>query len=171
MVPPFDIFKVDTGSMRWLEAAEDLERAKARVQVLAASAPGEYLIFNHQTGKRVSIKPVAKRIVFQIGDHEKELNARAELLRRFGHEVISVADNDAAKGALKGVARIDLFIVGHSAPEPIRNEMVDWLKTNYPKVKIVALNPSQNGQLAGADYNVVLNDVNEWMSLVTAVAS
>ena len=170
MVPPFDIFKVDTGSLRWLEAADDLERATARVKVLAASSPGEYLIFNHQTGKRVSIKPAPKRIVFQIGDEEKELNARAELLRRFGHEVISVADNEAAKGALSGVARVDLFIVGHSGPEQTRQEMVAWLKANYPKVKILALNPSTNRELAGADYNVVLNDLNEWLSLVTAAA-
>jgi hypothetical protein len=171
MVPPFDIFKVDIGSLRWLEAADDLERAKARVQVLAASSPGEYLIFNHQTGKRVSIKPEPKRIVFQIGDEEKELNARAELLRRFGHEVISVPDNVAARAALTGVARVDLFIVGHSAAEQTRTDMVDWLKANYPKVKILALNPSQNRALAGADYNVVLNDTNEWLSLVTAAAS
>jgi hypothetical protein len=171
MVPPFDIFKVDTGSVRWLEAAEDLERAKARVKVLAASSPGEYLIFNHQTGKRVSVKPEPKRIVFQIGDGEKELNARAELLRRFGHEVVSVDNNETAKRALTGVARVDLFIVGHSAPEQTRKEMVAWLKANYPTVKILALNPSQNRELAGADYNVVLNDTNEWLSLVTAAAS
>ena len=170
MVPPFDIFKVDIGSLRWLEAADDLERAKARVQVLATASPGEYLIFNHQTGKRVSIKPEPKRIVFQIGDGEKELNARAELLRRFGHEVISVHDNDAARQTLGGVSRVDLFVVGHSAPEQTRTEMVEWLKANYPKVKILALNPSQNRQLAGADYNVVLNDTNEWLSLVTAAA-
>jgi len=171
MVPPFDIFKVDTGSIRWLEAAEDLERAKVRVRVLAASSPGEYLIFNHQTGKRVSIKPQSKRIVFQIGDEEKELNARAELLRRFGHEVISVDNNEAAKGALTGVARVDLFIVGHSAPEQNRKEMVAWLRANYPAVKILALHPSENRELAGADYNVVLNDTNEWLSLITAAAS
>ena len=171
MVPPFDIFKVDTGSIRWLEAAEDLERAKARVKILAATSPGEYFIFNHETGKRVSIKPEPKRIVFQIGDEEKELNARAELLRRFGHEVISVPHNEAAKQTLRGMARVDLFIVGHSAPEQTRREIVAWLRANYPKVKILALNPSTNRELAGADYNVVLNDLNEWLSLVTAAAS
>ena len=48
--------------------------------------------------------------------------------------------------------------------------MVAWLKANYPKVKIVALNPSKD-QLVGADYNVVLNGHEEWLSLLTAAAS
>ena len=73
-----------------MEAAVDLGRAKARVKVLAASSPGEYIILNQNTGEKISIKCETKRIVFQIGYEEKGLNARAELLRRFGHEVISV---------------------------------------------------------------------------------
>jgi short-subunit dehydrogenase involved in D-alanine esterification of teichoic acids len=109
--------------------------------------------------------------MFQIGYDEKGLNARTELFRRFGHEVISVADNEAAKRALSGsIQNVDLFIVGHTAPEQTRMEMVDWLKANFPKVKIVALNPSTR-QLAGADYNVVLNDWDEWHSLLAAAAS
>jgi hypothetical protein len=47
--------------------------------------------------------------------------------------------------------------------------MVGWLKANYPKVKILALNPSKD-QLIGADYNVVLNDHDEWLSLLAAAA-
>jgi hypothetical protein len=38
MNPPFDIFKVESIGLRWMELAVDLERAKARVQVLAASS-------------------------------------------------------------------------------------------------------------------------------------
>jgi hypothetical protein len=48
--------------------------------------------------------------------------------------------------------------------------MVAWLKTNCPKVKIVALNPSKD-QLSGADYKVALNDPDEWLSLFAAAAS
>jgi hypothetical protein len=172
MLPPFHIFKVGSGGVRWiLESAADLERAKARVRVLAASSPGEYIIANQETGEKISIKSPAKRIMFQIGYDEKGLNARAELFRRFGHEVISVADNAAAKHALSSAHNVDLFVVGHTAPEQTRKEMVDWLKTNFPKVKIVALNPSANHQLSGADCNVVLNDWDEWLSLLAAVAS
>jgi CheY-like chemotaxis protein len=170
MIPPFDIFKVESSSLRWMEAVADLERAKARVQILATSSPGEYMIANQKTGEKISIKPKTKRILFQIGYDEKGLNARAELLRRFGHEVISVAHNEAAKVALSSFRDVDLFVIDYKAPEQTRKEMVAWLKANYPRVKIVALNPSRN-QLLGADYNVVLNDHDEWLSLLAAAAS
>lgn len=154
-----------------MEVAPDMERAKARVKVLMVSSPGEYLIMNQKTGERVSVKPPVKRILFQIGYDEKGLNARAELLRRFGHEVISVSGNESAKLALASYRNVDLFIVGHTATDQTRAEMVDWLKANYPKVKIVALNPSRDRQLAGADCNVILNDTDEWLSLLAAAAS
>ncbi len=170
MIPPFDIFKVEGSELRWMEVAADLESAKARVKILATSAPGEYIIANQKTGEKISIKPKIKRILFQIGYDEKGLNARAELLRRFGHEVISVTHNEAAKVALSSYHDVDLFIVGHTAPEQTRKEMVAWLKANYPKVKIVALNPSKD-ELIGADYNVMLNDHDEWLSLLAAAAS
>jgi len=171
MMPPFDILKVESEGVRWMEAVADLERAKARVKVLAVSSPGEYFIVNQQTGERISIRSKTRRILFQIGYDEKGLNARAELFRRFGHEVISVTDNEAAKVALTSLRDVDLFIVGHTAPEQTRKEMVDWLKTNYPKVKILALNPSANRKLSGADYNVILNAHDEWLSLLAAAAS
>jgi hypothetical protein len=171
MRPPFDILKVESGGVRWMEAAADLERAKARVKVLAASSPGEYIILNQKTGEKISIKSKTKRILFQIGYDEKGLNARAELFRRFGHEVISVTHNEAAKVALSSFPNVDLFIVGHTAPEQTRKEMVDWLKANYPKVKILALNRSANRELSGAHYNVILNAYDEWLSLLAAAAS
>ena len=148
-----------------------MERAKAHVKVLATSSPGEYIILNQKTGEKISIKSKTKRILFQIGYDEKGLNARAELFRRFGHEVISVTHNEAAKVALSSFPDVDLFIVGHTAPEQTRKEMVDWLKANYPKVKILALNPSANRKLSGADYNVILNDRDEWLLLLAAAAS
>jgi DNA-binding NarL/FixJ family response regulator len=169
MLPSFDIFKVESNGLRWVEAAVDLERATARVKALAASSPGEYIILDQNTGEKISIKPPTRRIVFQIGYDEKGLNARAELLRRFGHEVISVTHNEAAKVALRSYRAVDVFIVGHTAPEQTRAEMAAWLKANYPKVKVVALNPSRN-QLPGADYNVVLNVHDEWLSLLAAAA-
>jgi len=65
----------------------------------------------------------------------------------------------------------DLFIVRHAAPEEARKEMIDWLKARYPHVKILALNSANHRQLAGADYNAILNGPNEWLSVVTAVVS
>jgi hypothetical protein len=171
MLPPFNIFKVQSdGSLRRTESATDLEHAKALVKGLAAFSPGEYVITN-LNGEKISIKSPHKRIMFQIGYNEEELKVRAQLFRCCGHEVISVADNEAAKRALASICSVDVFIVGHTAPEQTRKEMVDWLRTNFPKVKIVALIPTADRQLLRADHNIVLNDWNEWLSLLTAAAS
>lgn len=171
MLSPFHIFRVHVdGSRRWVEGAVSLECAQARVKVLAASSPGEYVITN-LTGQEIWVKSQPKRIMFQIGYDERELSARAELFRRIGHEVISVADNEAAKRALSSFCDVDVFVVGHTAPEQTRKEMVDWLKANFPRVKIVALIPSATRPLPCADYNVVLNDLDEWMTLLAAAAS
>ena len=168
MLSPFHVCKVKSdGSLQWLEGAVSVERATARVKVLTASSPGEYVITN-LTGK-VEFPP--KRTMFQIGYDENELNARAEMFRRCGLEVISVADNESAKRALSSIRNVDVFVVGHAAPEQTRREMVEWLKATFPKVKIVALIPSANRELSRADYNIVLNDWDKWPSLLAVAAS
>ncbi|HEX2666670.1 MAG TPA: hypothetical protein VHM93_27830 [Candidatus Acidoferrum sp.] len=168
MLSPFHVFKVKSdGSLQWLEGAVSVERATARVKVLTASSPGEYVITN-LTGK---VESPPKRTMFQIGYDENELNARAEMFRRCGLEVISVADNESAKRALSSIRNVDVFVVGHAAPEQTRREMVEWLKATFPKVKIVALIPSANRELSRADYNIVLNDWDKWPSLLAVAAS
>jgi 5'(3')-deoxyribonucleotidase len=172
MSQQFHISKVESdGGRRLIEHADDLERARDRVKKLSAFSPGEYVISNQQTGEKISMKSYVKQIVFQIGYDEKDLNARAELFRRCGHHVISVADNEAARQALTSIQNVDVFVVGPNAPEETRKEMIDWLKTNFPKVKIVALIPSASRQVPRADYNIVLNDWDEWLSLLAAAAS
>ena len=58
MVPPFDILRVlQDGAPLWMEAAQTLEEAKARVQQLAATQPGSYVIFSQKTGNRILITP------------------------------------------------------------------------------------------------------------------
>ena len=101
MSQQFHISKVENGSsLRLIEQADDLERARERVKKLSAFSPGEYIIANQQTGETISIKSHVKQIVFQIGYDEKDLNARAELFRRCGHHVISVVDNIAVMWVL-----------------------------------------------------------------------
>src|SRR5206468_7515151 len=57
MSQQFDICKMESdGSLRLIEGAGDVERARARVKKLAAFSPGEYIIANRQTGERISIK-------------------------------------------------------------------------------------------------------------------
>jgi hypothetical protein len=161
----FDIFKtLPDGSLRWLAAAASIETAEARVKRFP---PGEYVIIaDEPTVKRISIKSPAKQIVFQISyDDDRGAAARETLLRSFGHEVISVADNDAAKRVLASIPNVDVFVLSHIAREETREEMVDWLKVNFPKAKIVALIPSASPQLLCADYNVPQSDWAAWVSL------
>lgn len=172
MLSPFHIFKVQSdGSLHWIEGAINVERAKARLNVLAASSRCEYVITD-LTGKRISVKSLPKLTVFQIGYNEKELNARAELFEHCGHEVISAADNEAAKRILASIQSVDVFVIGHTAPEQTRKEMVDWLKVNFSRAKVVALIPSANRQMPRADYNIIiLKDGDEWLSAFAAAGS
>jgi hypothetical protein len=53
---PYGIFKIQQdGNALWIEAAEDLEAAKARARVLAEHFPGRYLIVDIATGETVTI--------------------------------------------------------------------------------------------------------------------
>jgi len=57
MISPLDVFKVEKdGKLRWLETAETVEAAKARIAVLAAKAPGEYVIYSQKTGHKTVVK-------------------------------------------------------------------------------------------------------------------
>ena len=42
------------GSYVWLEAAHDLESARARLRELSAANPGEYFVFDHKAQKVVA---------------------------------------------------------------------------------------------------------------------
>ncbi len=161
----FDIFKVQPdGSLRWLAAAASMETAEGRIKTFP---PGNYVIIADQhTPRRIAIKSPAKQIIFQVGyDDDKGSTARETLFRSFGHEAVSVADNDLAKRALASIPNVDVFILGPTAPEQTQREMVDWLKVSFPKAKIVALIPSASPQLLGADYNVPQSDWAAWVSL------
>lgn len=171
MLSPFHVSKVQSdGGLHWVEGAVTVERATARVKALAASSPGAYVITN-LTGKKISAEFPAELIMFQIGYEEKGLDARAGFFRRCGYEVISVVDNEAAKRALPSIPKVDVFIIGHTAPEQTKEEMVEWLKANFPKVKIVALISPGNRQVPRADYNIVLDDWDKWPSRLAAAAS
>ena len=59
MLVPFDIFKVEKdGSLRWCEAAETFEAARARIELLHASlaAAAQYVILNQETGQRTVVE-------------------------------------------------------------------------------------------------------------------
>ena len=57
---PFCILTVlgdvlDGGELHFIEAAQTLEAARQRVKALTEAWPGEYVIYDAQTGERVSV--------------------------------------------------------------------------------------------------------------------
>ena len=49
---PFDIIKVlANDTLAWVESAKELTAARIRVWELLACSPGEYIVFNQQTGR------------------------------------------------------------------------------------------------------------------------
>jgi len=60
MRQPFCILNVlgdmlDDGELHFVEAAQTLDAARARVQALSELRPGEYVIYDAATGERLSI--------------------------------------------------------------------------------------------------------------------
>jgi hypothetical protein len=108
--------------------------------------------------------------VFQIAYDNALLIAREQLLKSRGYDVGSVLGNEAAQRSLADGQSCRLFIVGHNAPRETREEMVRWLKENFPHTKVVALNPPSQGKLTGADFNFVLNGPEEWLAAVSSAA-
>jgi len=55
MKSPFDILeKIDEVNFRWLEAAQDLQSAKSRIEERQALSPGEYVVFDRRTQQIVA---------------------------------------------------------------------------------------------------------------------
>ncbi len=178
MLAPFDIFRVEpNGEVLWIKAAEDWKSARIAVQELMASSPNEYLIFSHRTNNRLLVKPrpatqrTTKPVIFQIAYDEVLMATRADLLKADGFTVVSVIGNEAAQTALADGLECSLFIIGHAETPKRRKEMADWLKDKFPKVPILALNPPDQQELKPADYNLVLNDPEEWLFVVKASTS
>jgi len=174
MLPPFDIFRIEAnGEVLWIKSVEDLKSARIALKELMAASPHEYLIHSDNTNNDLVIKPPtakrrAKPLIFQIAYDEQLMATRAGLLKSHGFTVISVVGNEAAKAALSTPRHYSLFILGTSAPTKVRREMANWLKANYPKVPLLALNPPFQQQLEPADYNVILNGPEEWLFVVEA---
>lgn len=171
MYRAYEIFEVlPDGSTVRRTAVFGLEFAKLTLESLSERTPNECFVTDektHQVVAQMNVPPAKRTIkrIFQISYDEQAGLRRAELLRGRGYNVLSALGNDAAKALLCSIQPYDLFIVGHAAPKESRKEMVDWLKTKYPNVKILALNPPDQ-QMSSADYNAMLNGPESWLSFV-----
>ena len=174
MEKDYDLFeRTQDQALVWRGSVHGLENARRKLQQLAKTTTNECSVIYTPTHQVVALANIArtKRVVFQVAYDEPQLEERADLLKCHGYEVVSVIGNERAKAVLGLPQRVDLFIVGHNAPEQTRREIVVWLKTKYPNVPIVALNPPECGQLPGADYNAVLRGPETWLPIVEAAAA
>ena len=57
MLAPLDIFiKTEDGTYVWKAAADSFELAKSKVEQLAVTSPGEYMIFSQTTQNKIVVK-------------------------------------------------------------------------------------------------------------------
>ena len=107
------------------------------------------------------------RRVFQIAYDQALLFTRAELLKSRGYVVESAFGNEEAKRHLAGGSGFDLFIIGHAADSRTREEMANWIRERFHGVRILALNPPYQPELANADFNIRQNGPEAWLELLS----
>jgi hypothetical protein len=106
------------------------------------------------------------KVIFQIAYDQESMFTRAALLERRRHHVVSVLDTKVAKDVLVPGQHYDLFIIGHSAPESERLDIVNWLRGRYPGAKILALNLPHRAGVPGADFNVGATEIADWLTVI-----
>jgi len=73
MIDPIDIFRIESSGVLWVESAGSVACAEARVQRLARSCPGEYLVLEHATGKKYVIKTEPpERLYGNVAPHSQD---------------------------------------------------------------------------------------------------
>lgn len=65
----FDIFRLDSSGLIWVEAAKGLEEAKLRVETLMIDASTCYMILDQSTGNKVWVKSDGGKISFEGQSH------------------------------------------------------------------------------------------------------
>lgn len=57
ITPSVDLFRiVASGEVEWIEAVKSLETAKANIEDLEKVAPGDYMMRERKTGRRICLK-------------------------------------------------------------------------------------------------------------------
>lgn len=160
----YDLFEqFPDGYPVWRGYASGLLDARRQLLDLSRNTKNECFAMHLPTKEVVArvnlgVSQGRKPVVFQITYDQAFAAERAEVLRRHGYEVQTVCGNESAKALLTSPRHCDLFIIGHAAPEEVRRDMIAWLSENYPGVLIIALNLPPAQQLAGANFNLKLND-------------
>jgi hypothetical protein len=68
MIPPFDIFRVDSdGQLMWKATVETLDVARVQIKILMRAEAGDYIIHSQPTGHKMVIKADGSIVVGSIG--------------------------------------------------------------------------------------------------------
>jgi hypothetical protein len=175
----YNIFEcLPDGSVQWRGTVVGLQNARTKLEEIARDSQNDHFAM-HLPTRNIVLRTdllrkevVTPKAVCQISYDDNLRQQRANLLRSRGYGVVSVIGNEAAKlllSTLRANYEFGFFIVGHAAPEQTRKEMIDWLRKNYPGVKIIALNAPQES-IPMADYNVIQNGPEAWLRLVARSA-
>lgn len=144
----YEIFEqLPDRSLSWRGLVRGLQNALVAVWLLADETGSECFAMDSSTSEIVIARtplPGGKRI-FQVAFSKAHLPVRAHRLHRKGHDVTSVAGGRAAQFVLRTHPPYDLFVIGHAAPEPVRRQIVRWVRARYPDTAIVTLNPNDLG--------------------------
>ena len=174
----YDIFeKFPDGFPVWRGFASGLTNATLKLKQVAKQTTNECFmvsLLSKEIVARLNVRMGRlgeKRVVCQISYDFKLGTERAALLRLNGYEVISVYGNDAARVVLSATEQHCVaFIVGHGAPAETRREMVLWLKQQFPKIPVIAMNSAGIGPLEGADHNVNLDGQETWLPIIESAS-
>lgn len=108
--------------------------------------------------------------ILQVAYYETLLEIRAKMLQAAGYQVTSVLGNKNAFGLDKAVIETaDLILIGFSAEHSIREAMVRWLKTHYPKIPVVVLQFHSWEQFPEADVVTLSEDPTVWLTAIASV--
>ncbi len=108
--------------------------------------------------------------ILQVGYYPTLNETRVEILHKAGYRVMSVLGNDSAMALDKSAfASIDLVVVGASAPQSTRAEMLGWLKTHYPNIPVLMLQYREWETFSGADAAVPADNPMLWLQVVAGL--
>jgi hypothetical protein len=163
------------GSVRCRGDATSVIAARRRLRE-RSGAKDEFFAMQLHTGAvifRTEASALGKRI-FQVAYAESIGRERAQRMRRLGYGVLSVLGSEAAKKLLRMASirpeDIDIFMIGHAAPNRERMGMAEWIRTRYPLAKLLAINPPHQ-QILRADYNVLQGHPEIWLPLLDSHAA
>jgi hypothetical protein len=158
------------GSVRCCGDASGVIRARRRLRELSGRGCEFFAMQMHTRAVifRAEAPALGKR-VFQVAYVESLGRERARRMRRLGYGVLSILGSESAKKLLEVAAirpkDIDIFVIGHAAPNSERMKVVEWIRARYPLARVLAINPPDQ-PIPSADYNVLQGHPETWLPLL-----